>query len=343
MATEEADLEPFVSVGCPVVFHSDPFSKEAPRYLTIIRGWRKPSYLLIDRPKITGRYAAIRGNQPCVVRFVREGKACAFDSLVLDWDTRQHNAYCRIEWPRSVKVVAFRKFERVKVQLPCRLKVGAATYAAEIHDLSIGGCRLQTTKPIEAGAKAKLHFTLPDGSLIDPVECVIRNAQDVRGETYLGCEFPEGQVCVESHIAFFITTTLERAGVHTSRGNEILVIDEDPVHVAELRRIFQDRGYTALVSAGMMDGLVRLRAAPPDAVLMSQSQKELSGLLAARLISMTPGLESLPIFLHDAREDSLADQARQMGVKGCFRAGTPPLDIVNHVVTHLATGSSSGA
>ena len=34
-----------------------------------------------------------------------------------------------------------------------------------------------------------------------------------------------------------------------------------------------------------LDGLVRLRASPPDLLLLNQGQEEISGLLAARLVS----------------------------------------------------------
>ncbi|HOT49765.1 MAG TPA: flagellar brake domain-containing protein, partial [Candidatus Hydrogenedentes bacterium] len=131
----DQDFEPYLQVGCPVAFHSDPFVKDAPRYSSVIRGWRRLSYVLVDRPRIGPHFAAIRENQPCVIRFVRDGKACAFDSLVLDWDTRMHNAYCRVEWPREFKVVVFRRFERVKVELPSSLFFRGGEDSGTVVDL----------------------------------------------------------------------------------------------------------------------------------------------------------------------------------------------------------------
>jgi CheY-like chemotaxis protein len=260
--------------------------------------------------------------------------------MVLDWDTRQYNAYCRIEWPRSVKVVAFRKYERAKVQIPCRFKVGFGSFMGEILDLSVGGCRFQTANMVDVGVEASIHFTLPDGMAIDPVYCVVRNVQSVNAQTYVGCEFMPGQVCVESHIAFFITNMLERSGTQNAREHEVLIIDDDPARAAELRRVFQLKGYSALVATGMLDGLARLRSKPPEAALIRARQKELPGITAARLLRVSQGFETIPVFLHDAGEnDSILPNDNN--VRGMFPVGASAIEVVNRVSAILGSNSNS--
>ena len=354
MAEELKDLEPLLSVGCPAVFHSDRYSKEAPRYSTLIRGWRKPSYLLLDRPKIANRYAAVRENQLCVLRFVHGGKACAFDSMVLDWDNRQYNAYCRVEWPKTVQVVSFRKHERVRFQLPCKVHMADADKPARIQDLSTGGCRLflddpgrEGETPIEPGATLEISFKLPDGCAIDRLQCAVRNAQTVGETTSLGCQFMEGQIAAESSIAFFIATTLDRTGAPQKDAERILIIDENAANsyqqpesadIVKLHDIFRERGYEVIVATEMLDGFARLRMLPPIAVLINYAQSDLNGLLAARLIKMTRGFEDLPIFLHNGADAAIEEQAVQIGATGCFNAGANPVQIVNAVLARVING-----
>ena len=335
MDMQDKDPEPFLAVGCAVMFQADPLSKESPRYSTVIRGWRKPSYVLLDRPKVSGRYAVIRANQQCVIRFVREGTAYAFDSTVLDWDTRQHNAYCRVEWPKEVQLAPFRKFERIKVQLPCKMFIGDTVQDGQIEDLSIGGCRVRLADPLLTEVSAEISFTLPDGYAIDRVQCAIRNIQMPGDKVCVGCEFLKGQACVESNIAFFVATTLERKGVRGVEAENILIIDENPVQAMELRRLLQERGYGVLIATETLDGLSRLRVAPPGALLVNQAQHDLAGLSTIRLVKTTRGLESLPVFLYNAEGAGLEEEAKQLGVLRCFRAGTGPLELVAAVVISL--------
>jgi len=336
MSTDQ-DFEPYLQVGCPVAFHSDPFVKDAPRYSTVIRGWRKASYILMDRPKIGVHYAAIRENQPCVVRFVRDGKACAFDSLVLDWDTRACNAYCRVEWPREFKIVVFRRFERIKVELPCEFFIGSDRNSGEVLDLSIGGCRICTRASMSVNTLLPLSFVLPDGCPVDRVQCEVRNVQPVGEASYVGCEFVEGQICVESNVAFYITTMLERTGVRSADAETILILDLAPGTAREVRRILQARGYETFIATDVVDAFARLRIAPPGALLINASLGELDGLLIARLVRMTPGLESLPLFLFNVPEPGVDEKAKTIGASGCFAAETSPVQLVNTIVTRLMT------
>lgn len=336
----EQEFENFLQVGCPVAFHSDPFVKDAPRYTTVVRGWRKPSYILIDRPKFGGRFAAIRENQPCVIRFVRDGRACAFDSLVLDWDTRTHNAYCRIEWPRDFKVVVFRRFERIKLDLPCTLAIGSTQESGEIIDLSIGGCRIVTKAFVAADTNLSLSFVLPDGCPIENVQCEVRNVQATGDVSYVGCEFIAGQICVESNVAFYITTMLERMGVRSADAENILIIDTSPGAALDFRRVLHGRGYEAFIATEIVDGLARLRLAPPGLLLVNASLGDLSGLLLTRLVRMTNGLESLPIFIYNVTEPGTEEKAKAAGATGCFSAAAPTLQVVNAIVNHLMSAKA---
>ncbi|NJL71613.1 MAG: flagellar brake protein [Candidatus Competibacteraceae bacterium] len=52
---------------------------------------------MLDRPKTdAGSFSALQEGQECVIRFIHEGMACAYNAHVIDWDTRRHNPYLRI-------------------------------------------------------------------------------------------------------------------------------------------------------------------------------------------------------------------------------------------------------
>lgn len=334
-AQDKQDLEPHISVGCQVSFQTDAMVKEGPRYQTVIRGWSKPAHLMVDRPKLGGRFVAMRERQPCIIRFVRDGKAFAFDSVIIEWDSRQTDAYCRIAWPTSFKVVPFRKYERAKVQLACRIETDADSCDGQVIDLSIGGCRVQSSRTVQTGTTLLLNFTLPDGSVMNGVRCMVRNAQESSGQIYLGCEFLEGQICVESHIAFFLAMMLDRTGVRGTRASEIVLIDDELGHASELGQAFQAQGHAMLAFGNMMDGLVRLRAVPPRVVLLNENQKQLPGVAAARLIHTTPGLESIAVYLYKAQGKEVSEDAKSVGVQRCFTADMPASSIANQIAADI--------
>ena len=343
MANEELDPEDYLAVGGPIVFHSDPFSKTAPRYTSIVRGWRKLSYILLDRPKLAGRVAALRENHPCVIRFVRNGVACAFDSLVLDWDNRQYNAYCRIEWPKSIRAVTFRRFERAHIEIPCKLFFAGTQDRGHIDDLSIGGCRISTEAPVPVNTSLELSFTLPDGCEVDRVQCSARNVQ-LAGDKYLvGCEFIPGQVCIESNVAFFITTMLERSGARSTAGGDILIIDEDQRLATEIRKYLIERGHDALIAAETLDGLSRVRTATPAALLISCGQKDLPAAQILQLVKRTRGLETLPVFLFSNTDPAADAHAKQLGAVAVFRTDMAPNQIAGAIASYLTATAKSHA
>jgi CheY-like chemotaxis protein/c-di-GMP-binding flagellar brake protein YcgR len=331
--SDEKDLELYLNVGCPLVLHPEPFEASAPRYSTCVRGWSKSSYLLIDRPRVNNRFAAVRENQPCVVRFLYNGLACAFDTMVLDWDTRQYHSYCRISWPTKFQTVSFRKFERVRAQIPCGFIYGGKKHTGTIEDISIGGCRIRTSAQLENDCTIELDLSLPDGCVVEQVRAEVKNVRPAAGEFLLGCQFLEDQPEVESEIAFYVTTVLDRGEARASERQRILVIDDNRTVAMVLRNLFEQKGIEVLPASGTLDGLSRLRLSSPEAVLISQRMTDLPGIDSARLIRATRGLENLPVFLYggDISDDDIA----KAGVSLYFAQRIPAIQIAKRVLAEL--------
>lgn len=334
-ARQETEVEPYLNVGTPLVFQSDPAHKESPRYPTVLRGWRKPSYMLLDRPKVSGHFAAMRDNQPCVMRFVHEGRACAFDSVVLDWDTRQYNSYCRILWPRSVTVVSFRKAERVRATIPCKVHSPAGDEEGFIRDMSLGGCGVEIKQQLPVNLPLSLSFSLTEGIESDNVKVIARSIRQSDDGYLLGCQFVAGQTVVENDVAFYVMSSLNRSG-RGDTGMRAILINKNPEEVQAIKSLLEQQGHESTVFPGALDALAYLRMSPISAVLLSQQQTELPGILIARLIRTSAGFENTPIFLMHADDAATVEQAAKIGVTQCFASNAPSIEILSTMVRAIS-------
>ncbi len=343
MESIRVNLESLLAVGTAVVFHTDPNRKDSPRLPSIIRGWHKPSQITVDRPRaMSGSFAMMYENQRCVARYVLEGKACAFDTQVIDWDTRPHNPYMRVTWPKEIHYVSFRKSERIKFTAPCSLVQGKNTWQGEIRDLSIGGCGLWTGVALKLGTNILASFELPDGTRVESVEALIRNVTETSRGYSLGCEFTPGQDYVENDIAFFFTTALGRSGKDDSPRFvvRVLILDDDKATGIALKQRFEERGYEVFLSTNTVDGLYRLRAVLPAALLVSQNFGEVPGLEICRLVKLSRDVGALPVFVYGGVEKDFADRARAAGAANSFRPGAGMDEIAAAVGAAIANTSA---
>jgi len=334
---QDPDVERYLAVGRQMVFQADPHNKFSPRFLTVLRGWRRPDYLLVDRPMIKGRQALLREGQECVLRYVAGGRACAIDSMVMDWDTRPHNSYCRIQWPRQLSVVQFRRSERFAANLPCTVAAGELEYEAEIADISANGCCLNSPAAAELKEQLRLTFRLPDGTPVDEVVSEVKTNRLVKGRYVLGCEFLEGQATVENDIAFYIVNCLGRGQMATlsnSSKPRVLIISENPGNTTPLKLLLENEGAEVVISAYTVEGLYRMRVINPLAVVVDQGQSDLAGIQTAHMLRATRGMENLAIFLINAGP-TIMQTAEETGINAGFAPETPAMAIVRTILPSL--------
>ncbi len=336
-------IEKFLSVGCSALFHADPMSKTGPRHTTALRGWRPGAYVLLDRPTQGGRYVALRENEPCVIRFVDGGFACAFDAMVFDWDNRPTESYCRVSWPSHIETVAFRKHERIKVNVPCEMMVEDAVAKGVIEDMSLGGCRIQTEEPLPKDTVTLLSFTLPDGHTLSKVKCIIRNVQKLGQHlSSMGCEFIKGQVTVETNVSFYIATALGRDALESEK-DRILVIDDRSASLTLCKRLLGGRGFDAVAASGTLDGVSLLRISPPRAVMIAASQGDFPCAHAVRLIRATRDFEALPVFVFGAEDEKAQHELLAAGATQVFNASQPLPLAVSEVVRGVQDAGGTSA
>lgn len=77
----------------------------------------------------------------------------------------------------------------------------------------------------------------------------------------------------------------------------ILVVDDSPTQLANLVRIVESHGHTALRADNGMRGVEMAEAEQPDIVLMDVVMPELNGFQATRKITKNPKTERIPVIL----------------------------------------------
>ena len=337
MSDGKSELEFFLRAGAVVVLHLDPSSPGGPRYRTAVRGWDKASHIVLDRPKFLNRFMALTDHQPCLVRFVCEGTACAFESIMLDRDDLASETHCAIAWPGDVRMVPFRKYYRISIVVPCKFTVGEQTHTGEIRNLSMGGCALCAPEPLTLGTVILLGFTLPDGLLLEDVHAIVRDVRKVGRETFTGCEFSDRQEDVQNDIAFSVSLALDQQrGDKKDDKPPVLVIDSNEDRTAALREGLKELGWDVFTASGTIDGLQRLRMVPPVALVVNQDQHDLTGLDLVRLVKLTRGFELLPVFLYGGAGEDIRERAMQIGVREYFPLPFDPAGICRSVAACAA-------
>lgn len=321
MPAEQKDIERFLEVGSILILHTDPNRKDGPRHKTVLRGWRRGGHLLLDRPKTDmGMFVALQEGQTCVFRFLYQGLACAFDAMILDWDTRRSNPYLRVQYPQEIQYLQFRKFERVQVQCEAAVTYPAGTRAtAEVRDVSIGGCGLfVAAAPPEDMKRVVLSFTLPDGVQVEAVRAVVRSARPIQGGYLLGLEFESDQERVQDDISFFVSTTLSREKAGGMPVSPVLILDNDANETARLRRNLERQNIDVFAAATSIDGICRLRTVNPRVLLVSGAMTDFPAADLCRLVIDSGEFKQLHVLVYGGDPRVFEDGVKARGVHRYF-------------------------
>lgn len=316
-AKGKEDLEAYLKVGGSVVIQPHPSYPPGARYDTRVRGWETHKYVMFDRIQAgSERIIPVHEDQTCIVRFVSGGRACAFTSKVVDWNSRREASWVRVTWPDDVEVKSFRKHDRVKANLPCTLSKGGQTLGnGEIQDISLGGCAVQVSEELHFGNRVALTFSMPNGVRIQDAEIIVRKARKVGDRRWLlGGEFCEGQEYLQNEVAAFVASSLrpDRAKLDKAR-RCVLILDGNAVMREALCSGLSQLGCEAISTANAVEGFYHLLAAMPSALVVSQELADLSGIEVVRVLKVNPTFEALPILLYGGNDPSLSERALQAG------------------------------
>jgi CheY-like chemotaxis protein len=105
---------------------------------------------------------------------------------------------------------------------------------------------------------------------------------------------------------------LSAAGDHRARGERprVLVVEDNPVAALQIRTALEENGYQVDTAAGGREGVERVRAALPDAIVLDLMMPEVDGFQVLEEVRSTPESATLPVLVLTAKELTGADRAR---------------------------------
>lgn len=303
MQSTTDSIESYLKVGQYAMLQADPWQKDGPRYVTSLLGWKKLQSILIEHPKLPeGREALIRDGQPCVVRFVQGGDACAFTSIVLGRTGKRSGGQVSLSWPDQIESQPLRRFERIRFEAPCKLvHADGAVTTGRLKDLSVGGCGVISGGMFEKDEAIQLQFTFPDGVQVSGLRARIRTVSVRREGKFAGCEFESGQAGLKNSINFFVGMELARrrsdSEPHPS-AKRVMVVDSRPAFFEELNGTLSGEQIETYCTASAVDAMYALRSMSFHAVAVHFALPDLSGLELCRLVRGATGLEHLRLYLY---------------------------------------------
>lgn len=319
MSQESKNIEAFLQVDAPAIIDLEPKRKSGPRYRSAIRGWRCGAYVLLDvtrTPELLSR--RIERGRLVAVRFVAEGKACAFASTLRDWQGGLLFPQMWLSWPDGVEYVQVRQHERVPISMPCTAWMpGDSEVEGVVRDVSRGGCsvELPENSEVERDTELEVSFDLPDGARVESARSFVRSICREPGAIIVGCCFGESidnNTAVD--IEFFVTSTLERLRAAPPSLSRILVLTlkhrSDESSVVALDNL----GFELEVVQEPVDAFFQLRLNRPAAFVVA-AEGVLPGGEVCRLVRENRSLKNLPILVFregappDEREEEMVMQA----------------------------------
>ncbi len=136
----------------------------AERYQVRMIGFHAPVSLMVTAPTIQGRLVFVKEGQQFLVRGFVGKDAVAYKTRVIKSNLSPF-PYLHLAYPETVQSMRIRGSSRVSVELVTAVNGPAGQAAAKIVDLSCGGARMMSPKPVaEKGDDVKLSFRInPSG------------------------------------------------------------------------------------------------------------------------------------------------------------------------------------
>ncbi|MBQ0744892.1 MAG: flagellar brake protein [Pseudomonas sp.] len=136
----------------------------AERYQVRMIGFHAPVSLMVTSPTVQGRLVFVKEGQQFLVRGFVGKDAVAYKTRVIKSNLSPF-PYLHLAYPETVQSMRIRGSSRVSVELVTSVNGPTGSAAAKIVDLSCGGARMMSPKPVAAkGDDVKLSFRInPSG------------------------------------------------------------------------------------------------------------------------------------------------------------------------------------
>jgi hypothetical protein len=154
----------------------------------------KGASVVVENPKnALGTPVRIpRGSKVTLSFFTKSSKGFAFDSKVIDTADTSHGPGLQLSHSGKPKALAQRRYRRKQVTAGCvfyfvfvetvkegrkkvpKLMVDKRRFVGTILDISIGGCSIKTSAPVQVGARLKIDMDYNDDSTLTVLGQVLR-------------------------------------------------------------------------------------------------------------------------------------------------------------------------
>jgi len=141
----------------------------------------EPEYLGIETPKnVLGSHAKIpKGARISVLFFTRNNKGFSFETRVIGHSNMHGHPIVQLAHTSQLMFLSQRRFRRRQTVIACfmnlvyiegskkkqRLVVDKRRISGNIVDISVGGCSIKTSAPVQVGVRFKIEFVYGDNTL----------------------------------------------------------------------------------------------------------------------------------------------------------------------------------
>jgi len=135
----------------------------------------KTEFLTVEAPKnVLGSLIKIpKGTRLSVLFFTKSNKGYSFETRVAGYSTMHGHPVLQLVHSNQLRFLSQRRFRRKQAVIACfmylvyvdgsgkkqRLVVDKRRLTGNIADISVGGCSIKTTAPVQVGARFKIEFT----------------------------------------------------------------------------------------------------------------------------------------------------------------------------------------
>ncbi len=311
---KEKDLDSCLTVEAPILLKLGVGKEKS--HQTVIRGWHKDQHILLDRPRApNGTFIYLQAGQRCQLHFLKDGSVCALVGTLLGWDNRKKTPYLRISWPKHIENISIRKHQRIEVDLPCHMQLeDGELREGRLLDLSQGGCGILSKSTLPLSHKISLNLNLPD-QILEKLRAEVRNVRRSQKGFLLGCSFEADQLYHAAEVSFFLHTTVERIRSSRRQKNRVLLVEDEPGISELLYPVLEAQGLQVSQARTAVDAFHRLRLWRPRAMILGQSNHDLSGIQMCKAILHAEPQTLLFLYGCDPKEFR---EAENLGIKGCF-------------------------
>jgi len=179
-----------------------PHGRQDAQCCATLLGWKDGSFVISGLPYVDGQPIECEIGQPCVVRYIHEGKVVGYRSEIRGSQVAPEPLLF-LSFPEHIEEILLRKHPRIPIHQPISIRrddgpgqrgspFPDAPIVGVLRDLSVAGCRASLTGsalPLTAGTVVRLEFDLPGmGHVINLVGCV-KNVSSTPRQQLVGFEF----------------------------------------------------------------------------------------------------------------------------------------------------------